>query len=144
MKRLTWLYATILFGILFLLASPGQTERRHDVHGDLVYLGAEEFTGFFVSAQSNGDDGPQQVIIDDSIYSVDKQTIFRDKGGGLTSLASFKPGTPVRFFALDSLLTKMWVTGFPSQQKEGEQAAADGGNKKPSSTLRKDKGVWKN
>lgn len=144
MKRQQWLYLTILFGILTLLATPGHTERRHDVHGDLVHLGAEEFTGVFVAVQNPGDDGPQRVIIDDSIYTVDKQAVFRAEGGGLNSLASFKPGTPVRFFALDSLLTKMWATGSPTEQEEGAQAAGDGAGKKPASTLRQEKGVWKN
>jgi hypothetical protein len=145
MKQLTWLYSIVLFGILILIASPGHAERRHDIHGDLVHLGAEEFTGVFVSSQRVGDDGPQQVIIDDSIYSVDKQTVFRDKGGGLISLTSFKPGTPVRFFALDALLTKMWATGEPpTEQVEKKKTIPSTEDKKPSSMLRKEKGVWKN
>lgn len=145
MKRQLWLCLSILFGILALMASPGHTERRHDVHGDLVHLGAEEFTGVFVSVQKSAEDGPQLVIINDSTYTLDKQAVFRAEGGGLTSLASFKPGTSVRFFALDALLTKMWATGVPpAEQAEKQKAAPATEDKKPASTLRKEKGVWKN
>lgn len=140
-----WLCSVVLFGISILIASVGYAERRHDIHGDLVHLGAEEFTGVFVSYQSIGDDGPQQVIIDDSIYIVDKRTVFRDKGGGLISLATFKPGTPVRFFALDALLTKMWANGDPpTEQVEKQKTTSSSEDKKPASMLRKEKGVWKN
>lgn len=143
MQRFWWLHVAMCCAFSMLLAFPGQAERRYDVHGDLVSLGADEHTGVLTSVHNASPGNPQRVVINDSTYTVDDQAIFRTAEGSLTSLAQLKPGTPVRFFSVDSLLTKMWATGKPSGQKK-ELQAAPGGAKKTIHTLRQENGVWKN
>jgi hypothetical protein len=62
----------------------------------------------------------------------------------LTSLPNFKEGTPVKFFAVDSLLTKMWAVGVPVTREEPGEAAGAVEDGKPASGLRLEDGVWKN
>jgi hypothetical protein len=150
MKREKWMCVLVLLGVVFFSASPARTERRTDVHGDLIHIGAEEFTGVFVDAHETTTGGPRTVVIDDSTYTVDGQAIFRTQAGGTTTLADFKGGTPVKFYALDSLLTKMWPSGTAKAAGAAtEQNAAENNTrfverKKSDSTLRKEKNVWKN
>lgn len=151
MKGKQWMYVLVLLGVVFSFATPARTERRTDVHGDLIHIGAEEFTGVLVAVNEPAvTGGPRTVVIDDSIFTVDDQAIFRTQAGGTTTLASFKSGTPVKFYALDSLLTKMWPSGTIKSSTPAIEQGADANGagsvqgKKPASTIRKKDGVWKN
>ena len=92
----------------------------------------------------------QLVLVNDRTFTVDQDAIFRTLSGAKTTLASFEKGMPVRFFALDNLLTKMWAVD--PEKREGEQQASvvsEGGPKaepatKPDGAPRLEDGVWKN
>lgn len=142
------LLVTIL--TLLFVSSNGMGESPRDVHDDLVRPNSDEFTGNLDSINLQNTDGTKAtVVINDAVYSVDPKAIFRAQGGGLTTLASFKPGMTVKFFAIDSLLTKMWPVAEPQAT---DSQADSGGNKsssgmkeaKPEKKIRKENGVWKN
>jgi len=142
----------LLLTILTLLFvnNNGMGETPRDVHDDPIRPNAEEFTGNLDSIKlSNVDGAKTTLVINDTSFVVDQNAIFRSQGGGLTTLAYFRPGMTVKFFAIDSLLTKMWAVAEP--QATGSQMESNGddsGNSlkksKPEQKVRKENGVWKN
>jgi hypothetical protein len=132
------------------VAVNGFGEPRYDVQGDLIRSGAEEFSGILNSINLNTtNNGNASVLINDSIFTVDSEAIFRNKEGGSATLGSFTPGMTVKFFALGSLLTKMW----PADKQKNSASQAIGGTgtsnddtKEANSAgkIHQDRGVWKN
>ena len=126
-------------------------EPRYDVHGDRVHPGAEEFAGVFngIGAAPEKDKEPRLALVNDRTYTVDKDAIFRTKSGAKTTLTSFKEGMAVRYYALDDLLTKMWVVEPDKGDAEDASKATEGGDTtekaaKPAETIRLEDGAWKN
>ena len=138
--------------MIFLTLGQAYGEPRYDLHGDLVHPGAEEFAGVFdgIGAAPEEGEKSQLVLVNDRTFTVDQDAIFRTLSGAKTTLASFEKGMPVRFFALDNLLTNMWAVD--PEKREGEQQASvvsEGGPKaepatKPDGAPRLEDGVWKN
>lgn len=135
---------------LFFVNSNCLGESPRDVHDDPIRPNAEEFTGNLDSIKLHDvDSGKTTLVINDTSFIVDQNTVFRSQGGALTTLAYFEPGMTVKFFAIDSLLTKMWTVTAP--QSMGSQTESDGSNSdnslkksKTEQKIRKENGVWKN
>lgn len=144
MRPQQWIVTMVACVLLLGQIVLAQAEMRRDVHGDTVYPGADEYEGVFVHTHGQSDDSPRTVVIDDSIFMVHSGAIFRNAHGGPISLENFKPQTPVGFFALGTLLTKMWVLGEPAVEKKADDTAGGTGRKEDASFFRDDKGVWRN
>ena len=131
---------------LLFAASSGMGEPRYDTHNDLIRPGAEEFTGNLDSIKPMNADGVYTtVVINDTTFTVDSKAIFRTQGGSLATLDSFHPGMTVKFFALDSLLTKMWpVAEQQTSSPQPESSKSSSWDAKPEKKIRKENGVWKN
>ncbi len=119
-------------------------EAIYDRQGDIIPPGAEFMEGVLVVVNT-AQGREQSVIIGDSIYRVDENTIVKTSNGGMTGLAYFKPGTPIAFYALDGLLTKVMPALNPEETSKvdaPEKALPTSGT--TSSPVRLEGGVWKN
>ena len=142
----------ILVAVMTLLTlDQASAEPRYDLHGDRVHPGAEEFAGVFngIGTAPEKDKEPRLALVNDRTYTVDKDAIFRTKSGAKTTLTSFKEGMAVRYYALDDLLTKMWVVEPDKGDAEDASKATEGGDTtekaaKPAETIRLEDGAWKN
>lgn len=159
MKRPGWrnqMFSMRLLHIAFVVTSlllagyqPGWAERRHDVHDDEIALGAEESEGVIYRI----DDDPlgenkRIVVIEESIFTVAPDAVFRTKSGASTDISHFKVGMRVKFYSVDSSLTKIWETSSIEASATLPDAAAssseNGAQPKNKETLRRENGVWKN
>ncbi len=138
------LAVTILTGV----PQSGYAERRQDVHGDIIALGAKRAEGTIYRIDTvTGDDGQSLVVIDESIFTVDSRTVFRTRSGVSTDISHFKVGDTVHYYFVDSLLTKMWVSlpdetnVDPSQDERQSNAEND---VQIEQAIRLENGVWKN
>ena len=126
-------------------------EPRYDVHNDQIYSGAEEFTGVFVGvhkAEKKGE--PDIILIGDSSYTIYEDAIYRTRQGGVTDIDYFQKDMPVKFYALDSMLTKLWQADednnpgltAPSNAETNPSGLTD--EKDSEEDIRKEGDVWKN
>ncbi len=135
----------VLLAVLALLPiGRAGAEPRHDIHGDLIHPGAEEYSGIFngIGAVPAKDGEARLVLVNDRTYRVAEDAIFRSQSGGKTTLNTFKDGVSVKYYALDDLLTKMWAV----KAEQGEKENAAGADKKtaPVDAVRLEGGKWKN
>ncbi|NLX17905.1 MAG: hypothetical protein GXY53_01285 [Desulfobulbus sp.] len=144
MRPQQWIVAMTACVLLLGQIVLASAETRSDVHGDIIRPGAEEFVGVFVHAHERTGDEPQVVVIDDSTYIIDSQTIFRNSHGALVALENFKEQTPIGFFALGTLLTKMWMIGEPMAEKKADDTVDKADRKADTQFFRDEKGVWIN
>ena len=136
------LVVLVLVSVSFVALS-AWAEPRYDEHGDLIRPQAKLRVGVLQSIQSNrGQDGG--LVIGDSGYSFDKETVFTTSYGNHSSLSIFRPGMTVNFYAVGQLLTKMWPSTVEMTEEDsampnqGESAGSQDG------TLHLENGVWTN
>lgn len=144
-KGKSWLAA--LVGIMVVLSSAQVfAEPERDIHGDRIHAGAEESYGEFNWELTDQGVRPQEVVINDRIYTVDENAIFRTAEGELTTLSSFKEGMAINFYAKypPRTLTKMWPTTERETEEEGLSSAKKETKPKEIETLHQENGVWKN
>ncbi|ADW18220.1 hypothetical protein Despr_2072 [Desulfobulbus propionicus DSM 2032] len=131
-----------VLGIVLLGDGNALAERRYDTHGDVIALGAEEFTGVVEGIREKQPGSSQIIVINDSVYTIDKEAVFRTRSGGPTSVAYFKTGMAVKFYALGSVLTKMWEV--TEQGPSVGQEPVPATQQKNVVPFRQEGGVWKN
>lgn len=142
MSKIYGLVLMVVFCILSVAASVSG-EPTYDLHGDLIYPGAEEYTGVIDGFEALGE-REDIIVINDSIYEIRTDAIFRNRAGSKTGLSSFESGMIVKFFALDNLLTKMWDTG--EDEEDTGVGEMDSSTQEPSGSgqIRQEDGVWTN
>lgn len=118
-------------------------EHSYDLHGDLIYPGAEEFDGIIDGFEANGVK-ENIIVINDTIYSLHSDAIFRNRTGGRTGLSSFKVGMMIKFYALENMLTKMWDTGEVEESMVDEGPATSPEQPASEDQIRQVDGVWTN
>lgn len=136
-------WAVIVICCFLTITTTVNGEPTYDLHGDLIYPGAEEFSGVIDGFEANGE-RRDIIVINDSIYTIQSDAIFRNRAGGKTGLSSFQPGMIVKFYALDNLLTKMWET---EEDEEGimiEDPEVSPEQPARGDQVRQEDGVWTN
>ena len=128
---------------LLLSAVSAQGEQRYDIHNDPIAHGALEFSGSIDALPLSGQ--RPEITIDDKVYNLLNDCIFRNQFGTLVSLASFRAGMSVRFFVHNKTdITKLWqVENEGDESDDGRQIDIE---RPPAANgqLRKENGVWTN
>ena len=145
-----------LFSILLVVTSMlladhqlSWAERRHDVHGDEIALGAKGSEGTIYRIDDAAPGVRKRlIVIDESIFTVAPDAVFRTKSGASTEISHFKTGMQVKYYAVDALLTKMWETSSSEASATSPDSATNSSEKsaqpKNKETLHRENGVWKN
>lgn len=118
-------------------------ESTYDEHGDLIRPNAERFSGTFEDFGPEVDGVVSLIIMNDTNYKIDRETVYRDKDGGKSSLSRFKVGMLVDFYAIENLVTNLSVSG------EFDENSTARNNDQSTSVpiqgkMRQEGGVWKN
>lgn len=122
-------------------------ERRQDVHGDIIALGAQRAEGkIYRIDNAISDNGEKLIVIDESIFTVDSSTVFRTISGDSANFSYFEVGDTVNYYFVDSLLTKMWEanpdeTNIDTSKSEIKSDDTQGVRAKE---IYMEDGVWKN
>ena len=135
-----WLAVTLL-----LLGVTAQGEQRYDIHDDPVAYAAIEYSGDIDALPLSADGQGREITIDDKVYNLEDDCIFRNQFGTLVGLASFRAGMSVRFFVHNKTdITKLWhVESEGENNDDGRQIDIE---RPPAANdqLKKENGVWTN
>ena len=140
----------LAIGVCFLallLSSPVQGEPRYDIHNDQVAHGAFEYNGVINSPPAQNSAGEAEIIIDDKVYLLRGDCIYRNLSGRLIGMSSFNTGMSVNFFALDEMLiTKLWQVGEEENEDEAPSELEYGAvsDSPVDDDIRLEGGVWTN
>ena len=130
---------------LLLLGVSAQGEPRYDIHDDPVAYAAIEFSGSIDALPLSADGQRREITIDDKVYSLENDCIFRNQFGNLVGLASFRAGMSVRFFVHNKTdITKLWqVENQGEENDDGRQIDIE---RPPAANeqFKKENGVWTN
>jgi hypothetical protein len=134
----------VLFVVCCLFMSlVAMAEPTYNDHGDLIRPNSERFSGTIESLGPESNGVISIVVINDTNYKVDGETIYRNIDGGKSSLSRLKIGMLVDFYAIEQLVTNLSVSANPDDNGDGEH------NDQPlpepdQSDIWQDGGVWKN
>ena len=121
-----------------------QAELTYDEQGDLIRPNSERSAGILNGIGPEVEGVVSLVVINDTNYKVDEQTIYRDENGELVSPAGYKTGTHLEFFAIQNLVTKIRVLSSADVEDDKEIAEETSPTLKKTEELHLDSGVWKN
>lgn len=130
----------IAFFMSIVMLQTSWSETAYDRQGDVIPPGAELLEGV-LDRVSIGQDQDETVIINDTIYRIDKYTLIKTVDGKLTNLSDFKPGIHVEFYVLEGLLTKLISV---SNTEENDSVKAPPASGQQTGPVRKEGGIWKN
>ncbi len=123
---------------LFAMAEP-----TYDEQGDLIRPNSERYAGVLDDIGPANRGVVSLIVINDTRYQVDEDTVYRNIRGNLSSLASFSRGMQVEYYALENLVTKLRVlslaVGGDGERREEPPVQSPG-----TEDVRLEDGVWKN
>lgn len=134
-----------VFAVLVCVLVPvlALAEPTYDEQGDLIRPNAKKYEGTLNGIGEAVRGVVAIVNINDTNYSVDEDTIYRNGKGRLTSISSFSQGMYVEYYAIDTLVTKMMVSATTAEQEDQVQPESPI-RKSSGGDLRLENGVWKN
>jgi hypothetical protein len=135
--------------ILVLFAGPIQGEPRYDMHNDQVPYNSIEFDGVLENTYAQSAEEGVKVLINDTLYSLLPDAIFRNRHGSLVGISSFQAGMLVGFYLLGTnQIAKMWEKVGEEPSEEPAQVRPRSGGRSSSSEsgdeIRLEDGVWRN
>lgn len=135
---------SVLFVICcILLPFVALAEPTFDKYGDLIRPEAEKYSGVIDEIGSEADNGVQLIVINDTKYTVDNDTFYRNKSGGKSSLSRFSTGMVVDYYAIEYLVTNLSVSN--DSDEDIEESMKDYNVPVPvQGEIRQEDGVWKN
>lgn len=135
----------LLTVILLSLGVSVQGEQSYDIHDDPIVHGAIASSGRVdampLSAVSEG----QEITINDKVYSLGNNCIFRNQFGSLVGFSSFRVGMFVKFFVInENEITKLWHADTEGDENDNDHHIDT--DRTPASTepFKKEGGVWTN
>lgn len=137
----------IAIGVLCCLLFPliSSAEPTYDDFGDLIRPDAKKNSGILEEIGPKIDGVVSTLVINDTNFSVDNQTFYRDANGRKSSLVRFKPGTLVDYYAIEYLVTNLSVAANSEEPASAENSRRDQSTPAPvQNELRQEDGVWKN
>jgi hypothetical protein len=137
--------------IVLLAVSICHAEKRYDEQGDEVAYGSLFHTG-----KLDGVDEGQEAVyisVDDMGYQIGPDALLRNANRSIIPYNRFELGDTVKFYAIDRVISKMWISDQDDGQTEGEivkegsdQDSQETGQSTGGETgeFRLENGVWTN
>ncbi|MCP4338730.1 MAG: hypothetical protein GY799_07525 [Desulfobulbaceae bacterium] len=126
-----------------LLPQVVMAEPTYDEHGDLIPPDSEKFSGTLEGFGPEVSGVISIIIINDTNYKIDDDTVYRNKKGRKSSLSGFTNGMLVDYYAIEHLVTNLSVSANPIENAEQPQK-----NLSPDAPVQNDfhqeNGVWIN
>jgi len=136
--------AVSLCFISLLACLPVTAEPTYDLHGDLIAHGAFEYSGV-INQLPQQRSGEAEIIIDDKVYTLSNDCIFRNQDGRLVGISSFAEGMSVNFFVLDETrITKMWQIAQDTDTDEPDRYREIDSGTQTDGEIRLENGTWTN
>jgi hypothetical protein len=141
-----WQAAPLCCLLLLIYAGPLQSEPRYDQHDDLVPYNSIEFDGVLENTYAQSAEEGKKVLINDAIYFLRPDAVFRNRYGNLVGISSFQAGMLVGFYLLETnQIAKMWEKEDEESSSEPVQVNPRSGSSPASGDeIRLEDGVWKN
>lgn len=137
---------TVLFVICFmLLPLIAMAEPTYDKYGDLIRPEAENFSGTLEDFSLTQEGVISGIVINDTRYTVDDKTFYRNESGDKSRLSRFQKSTSVDYYAIGSLITNLSVS--TSHEESGEPTNSRKDHSPPAEVqkdIHQEDGVWKN
>lgn len=138
--------------VVLLAISICHAEKRYDEQGDEVAYGSLFHTG-----KLDGIDERQEAVyvsIDDLGFQIDPEALLRNSNSRLIPFSGFELGDTVKFYEVDRVISKMWISTQTDGQDETEtvtensdQESPEAGQAEgeaPAEGYRLENGVWTN
>jgi len=143
MIKIRMIKVLLVLSCLFL-AVFAQAEQTYDEQGDLIRPNSERYAGSLNNIGPAVQGVVSLVVINDTNYKLDDNTLYRNEKGDLASLTSFAVGMQIEFYAIANLVTKMRVSSIAVEDDDSGNEDESLIKQPESEELRLEDGVWKN